>query len=61
MTILREAGQAFEALFRESQRNLTARLEAALAGQTDRGPEPELSMPRPDGVLAGIHPLRIVG
>jgi hypothetical protein len=31
------------------------------ARDANRGPEPELAVPRPDGPLAGIQPLLIVG
>ena len=41
---------------------LAAQLDARLAARTeDRGPEPELSPPRPDGPLAGLPSLDIVG
>ena len=37
---------------------LLAQLDAELAArEADRGPEPELPAPRPDGPLAGIQPL----
>jgi uncharacterized protein YndB with AHSA1/START domain len=42
--------------------SLTAQLDAVLvARDADRGPEPELTRPRPDGPLAGLGPLVIVG
>jgi uncharacterized protein YndB with AHSA1/START domain len=41
---------------------LIAQLDAELAARgADRGPEPELTTPRPDGPLSGIQPLVIVG
>ncbi len=42
--------------------SLVAQLEAIVADRdVDRGPEPELAAPRPDGPLSGIEPLAIVG
>ncbi len=41
---------------------LVAQLDAEQAARgADRGPEPELAAPKPDGPLAGIAPLSIVG
>ena len=41
---------------------LIAQLETALADrEAGRAPEPELTRPRPDGPLAGLQPLVIVG
>lgn len=40
--------------------SLIAQLEGELAArEADRGPEPELAAPRPDGPLAGLQPLTI--
>jgi uncharacterized protein YndB with AHSA1/START domain len=51
-------GQALQA----SVPSLVAQLEAAFAAlDADRGPEPELIRPRPDGPLSGLQPLVIVG
>ena len=51
-------GQALQA----SVPSLVAQLEAAFAAlDADRGPEPELAMPKPDGPLSGLQPLVIVG
>jgi hypothetical protein len=42
--------------------SLVAQLDAELADrETDRGPEPVLAAPRPDGPLAALEPLTIVG
>ena len=42
--------------------SLVAQLDAELAArEADRGPEPELAAPRPDGPLSGLEPLVIVG
>jgi hypothetical protein len=42
--------------------SLIAQLDAELAARdADRGPEPELITPRPDGPLSGLQPLVIVG
>jgi hypothetical protein len=51
-------GQALEA----NCPSLVAQLDAALAArEADRAPEPELTMPKPDGPLSGLKPLVIVG
>jgi hypothetical protein len=51
-------GPAYGAALRSGVPALLAQLEAELAArQADRGPEPELPAPRPDGPLAGIQPL----
>jgi uncharacterized protein YndB with AHSA1/START domain len=51
-------GQALESSFP----GLIAQLDAELAARdADRGPEPELSTPRPDGPLSGLQPMVIVG
>jgi hypothetical protein len=42
--------------------SLAAQVDAELvARDVDRGPEPQLVAPRPDGPLSGIQPLLIVG
>jgi hypothetical protein len=57
-TIGPDYGQALRA----SIPSLIAQLDAELAArEADRGPEPELSRPKSDGVLAGLEPLVIVG
>ena len=51
-------GQALESGLPE----LIAQLDATFAArEADRGPEPELAAPSPDGPLAGLQPLLIVG
>lgn len=51
-------GQALESSFP----SLIAQLDAELAArEADRGPEPELAVPRPGGPLAGLEPLVILG
>jgi uncharacterized protein YndB with AHSA1/START domain len=53
-----EYGQAL----RSSLPALVAQLEAELAARDgDRGPEPELSTPKPGGPLSGLEPIGIVG
>jgi hypothetical protein len=53
---------AYGAALRSGIPSLVARLDAELAARdADRGPEPELAAPKPDGPLAGLQPLVIVG
>lgn len=55
-------GPAYGQALHSSLPGLIAQLDAALAARdADRGPEPELTGPRPDGPLAGLPPLVIVG
>jgi uncharacterized protein YndB with AHSA1/START domain len=54
-------GPAYGQALRSSLPGLIAQLDAALAARdADRGPEPELTGPRPDRPLAGLPPLVIV-
>ena len=51
-------GPAYGQALQGSLPTLVAQLDAALASRdADRGPEPELTRPRPDGPLAGLEPL----
>jgi len=60
--LMETIGPAYGAALQASIPSLVAQLEAALADRAaDRGPEPELARPRPDGPLAGIPPLVITG
>jgi uncharacterized protein YndB with AHSA1/START domain len=53
---------AYGAALRSCVATLTAQLSDVLAARdANRGPEPELNTPRPDGPLAGLQPLVIVG
>jgi hypothetical protein len=53
---------AYGAALRSGIPSLVARLDAELAARdADRGPEPELAAPKPDGPLAELQPLVIVG
>ena len=53
---------AYGAALRSGIPTLITLLDAELAArEADRGPEPELSMPRPGGPLSGLEPLVIVG
>jgi hypothetical protein len=55
-------GPAYGAALESGIPTLLALLEAELAARdADRGPEPELAAPRPDGPLAGLQPLVISG
>jgi uncharacterized protein YndB with AHSA1/START domain len=55
-------GPAYAEALRSGIPALLAQLDARLAARDiDRGPEPELAVPRRDGPLAGIQPLVIVG
>jgi len=55
-------GPAYGQALQSSFPALLAQLDAAFAARdTDLGPEPELATPKPDGPLAGLQPLVIVG
>jgi hypothetical protein len=55
---MQEIGPAYGHALRSGIPSLIAQLDAALAARdADRGPEPELARPRPDGPLAGLQPL----
>ncbi len=54
-------GPAYGAALESGLPSLVAQLDAELAARdADRGPEPELPAPKPDGPLAGIEPLVFV-
>ena len=60
--LMETIGPAYAAALQSSFPSLVAQLDAeAAARAVDRGPEPELATPRPDGPLAGLRPLLIVG
>jgi len=60
--LMEHIGPAYGAALRSGIPSLIAQLDAELAArEVDRGPEPELKAPRPDGPLAGIKPLLTVG
>jgi hypothetical protein len=60
--LMEHIGPAYGAALESGIPTLVTLLEAELAGRTaDRGPEPELAAPRPDGPLAGLAPLMMVG
>jgi uncharacterized protein YndB with AHSA1/START domain len=60
--ILLEMAPVFEGLFRESHVNLIAQLETELAARNaDRGEEPALPIPKPDGLFSEMGPLVMVG
>jgi hypothetical protein len=53
---------AYGAALRSGIPTLLSLLDSELAARgADRGPEPELAAPRPNGLLAGLAPLSIVG
>jgi len=55
-------GPAYGAALESGIPTLVALLEAELAArEAGRDPEPDLAVPRPDGPLAGLQPLVIVG
>ncbi len=55
--LLEHIGPAYGEALRSSIPSLIAQLDAELAArETDRGPEPELARPRPDGPLPGSSP-----
>jgi hypothetical protein len=60
--LMEHIGPAYGAALESGIPTLVALLEAELAARdAGRGPEPELARPRPDGPLAGLQPLVIVG
>ena len=60
--LMEHIGPAYGAALESGIPTLVALLEAELAARdADRGPEPELAQPRPDGPLSGLQPLVIVG
>jgi uncharacterized protein YndB with AHSA1/START domain len=62
MALMKDIGPAYGEALRSGIPSLIAQLDAELAARdADRGPEPELAGPRPDGPLAGLAPLLIVG
>jgi Protein of unknown function (DUF2652)/Polyketide cyclase / dehydrase and lipid transport len=57
-----QIGAAYGEALRSAIPKLQELLEAEVAArEADRGPEPELAAPKPDGPLAGIQPLVIIG
>jgi uncharacterized protein YndB with AHSA1/START domain len=62
MEQMKVIGPAYGAALESGIPSLLAQLDAELAKRdADRGLEPELSRPKPDGPLAGLEPLVIVG
>jgi len=60
--LMEHIGPAYGDALRSGIPSLIAQLDAELAARdADRGPEPELARPRPDGPLSGLAPLVIVG
>jgi Protein of unknown function (DUF2652)/Polyketide cyclase / dehydrase and lipid transport len=61
MALAEQVGAAYGAALRSRLPDLVAQLDAELAARmTDRGPEPELTPPAPDGPLSGLPPLAII-
>ena len=59
--LMKDIGPAYGAALRSGLPSLIAQLDAALAARdADRGPEPELAGPRPDGPLSGLEPLVMI-
>ena len=59
---LEHIGPAYGQALQSSIPSLIAQLDTELAArEADRGTEPELAVPRPDGPLSGLQPLLIVG
>ena len=55
--LIQEIGSGYEDALRSRLPDLVAQLDAELAArEADRGPEPELAGPRPDGPLVGLAP-----
>ena len=60
--LMQHIGPAYRHALESSFPSLIAQLEAELpARDADRGPEPDLVSPKPDGPLSGLQPLVIVG
>jgi hypothetical protein len=60
--LMKVIGPAYGQALESCSANLAAQLEAALAAREfERGVEPELSAPRPDGPLSGLPPTVQVG
>ncbi len=61
LALAAQVGAAYGEALRSSLPRLVELLDAELKSrQADRGPEPELAAPKPDGPLAGIAPLVII-
>jgi hypothetical protein len=59
--LAKDIGAAYGQALRSSLPGLIAQLDAELAARdADRGPEPELAGPRPDGPLSGLGPLVMI-
>jgi Protein of unknown function (DUF2652)/Polyketide cyclase / dehydrase and lipid transport len=59
--LAKDIGDAYGQALRGAVPDLVARLEEASTTRgVDRGPEPELTAPRPDGPLSGIQPLQML-
>ena len=57
-TLMETIGPAYGQALRSGIPSLVAQLDEVLAARSaDRGPEPELIAPRPDGPLSGLEPL----
>jgi hypothetical protein len=62
MALMEHIGPAYGQALQSGIPALIAQLDAELAARdADRGPEPELSGPRPGGLLTGLQPPVIVG
>ncbi len=60
--LMKDIAAAYGEALRASIPSLITQLDAELAArEADRGPEPELVGPRPDGPLSGVQPLVISG
>ena len=60
--VMQQMTPLYESLFRESHANLIGQLNAEVAARAaDRGEEPELPTPKPDGLFSEMRPLIMVG
>jgi hypothetical protein len=60
--LMEHIGPAYGAALESAVPSLIAQLDAELAArEADGGPEPELTLPRPDGPLSGLQPLVMIG
>jgi hypothetical protein len=60
--IMTQMTPMFQALFEESYRTLIAQLETELAARgADKGEEPPLPAPKPDGLFSEMPQIQMVG
>ncbi len=63
LEIAKQVAPAYSEGLLASRQELVARIEAAMAGDAELAPEPELTRPKPDGPLASLAalgPIRLI-